>query len=598
MPTTLTAFRALLTEWRLDALGAVFAIPVAILVIVAAVYAVPYLRQAHFRRESALRFWLAFALFGAGMLAAVAAWDLLQFVVAWEVMTLASYVLVAHETSAPASVRAAFKYFVMTHAASACLLLAVLLLWAEGGTLGFDGLRPLLARLAEERPLLLHAVLALLFVAFATKAGLYPLGDWLPDAHPAAPAPVSAVLSGVMVKVGLYGFLRFFVWGLAAASPAVAALWGYPLAAAGAVSALVGGFAACAAQDTKVLLAYSSVAQSGLIALGVGVALVLVPEQPALAQLALLGALFHTVADAAVKALLFLVAGSVQYRVGSRRIGDLGGLWGAMPVTAGTALVASLAIAGFPPLTAFPGKWLMLQGSVLSGAPALVGAGIALLVASALSILYALKFFVGAFLAGPPRAERLDVPVAMRGAQVALAALALALALAPGLWLGLLAPALAGPALPAFEAPSGWAVLGFGSASGAYVPLLLVVAGAWVAVLAFLAVGRARDPRAVRTWMGGATPEPAPLHAAGFYVPLREAMGNSYARVPFRAVPLPGWLPPAVNADRWLYRPVVRAILGAGEALQRAHTGTAHRYLVWQLLGALVLITLLFAGRR
>jgi hydrogenase-4 component B len=599
MPTTLTPIWALLTEWRLDALGAVFAIPVLVLVVVTGGYALPYLRQERYREESATRFWICFVLFGAGMLATVAAWDLLQFVVAWEVMTLASYVLVAHETSERGAVRAAFKYFVMTHAASACLLLAVMLLWAEGGTLGFDGLRGVLAAMAEERPVLLHVVLALLFVAFATKAGLYPLGDWLPDAHPAAPAPVSAVLSGIMVKVGLYGFLRFFVWGLAAASPAIAAAWGYPLAAAGAVSALLGGLAACAAQDIKVMLAYSSIAQSGLIALGIGAALVLAPQAPVLAQLALLGALFHTVGDAVVKALLFLAAGSLQYRTGSRRLEDMGGLFRAMPVTAWTALLASLSIAGFPPLTAFVGKWLMLQGSVLSGSPSLVGAGIVLLVASVLSILYALKFFSAAFLAGPARPGRLEVPAAMAGAQVVLAGLTLALGLAPGLWLGLLAPALAGPSLPGVEVPVGWAVLGFGPASGAYVPLLLVVAGAWTSALAVLAVGRARARRSVRTWMGGAEAgaDPAPLHAAGFFVPMREAMGGSYSRLRFRAVVLPGWVPSAVNADRWFYRPAVRAFRGMGEALQRAHTGTAHRYIVWQLIGALVLITLLFVER-
>jgi len=221
-----------------------------------------------------------------------------------------------------------------------------------------------------------------------------------------------------------------------------------------------------------------------------------------------------------------------------------------------------------------------------------------LLVASVLSILYALKFFAGAFLAGPPRAGRLEVPAPMLVAQVALAAITLALGVAPGLWLGMLAPALAGPVLPAFAAPAGWAVLGFGPVSGAYTPLLLVVAGAWTAVLAAFAIGRARAPRTVRTWMGGGAPgpAPAPLHAAGLYVPLREEMGAFYARLRFRAIPLPGWVPSAANVDGWLYRPAVRACLEVGESLQRVHTGTTHRYIIWQLVGALVLVTALFAG--
>ena len=600
MTTALPPLAQLLAQWRLDALGLAFAIPVLVLVLVAAVYAPPYLAQARYQHESRRRYWFAYALFGVGMLAAVTAWDLLLFVASWEVMTLASYVLVAHETSEAGATRAAFKYFVMTHAASACLLLAVMVLWAEGGALGFDGLRTTLATLAGERPLLLHVVLGLLFIAFATKAGLYPLGDWLPDAHPAAPAPVSAVLSGIMVKIGLYGFLRFFVWGLAAAAPAAAAAWGYPLAAAGVVSAVLGGFAACAAGDTKVLLAYSSIAQSGLIALGIGAGLVLAPHHPALAQLAFLGALFHTVSDAAVKGLLFLVAGSLQYRTGTRRLDAMGGLFHAMPVTAWTALAACLAIAGFPPLTAFTGKWLMLQGTVLSGSALLVAAGIALLVASVLSILYALKFFSSAFLAGAVRPGKLEVPAAMLGAQLTLAAVIVALSLTPGLWLGQLARALQGPALPAMAAPAGWGVFAVSPATGAYVPLLLVLAGAWASVLAVVAVGRrVKAPRAVRTWMGGSAQGAslAPVSAGGFYVPMRESMGGAYAGLTFRAVRMPGWVVPWVNVDKYVFGPAVRAGRGVGEALQRVHTGTTHRYIIWQLLGAAALITLLFVER-
>jgi hydrogenase-4 component B len=602
MASLMTPLSALLGTWSLDALGAAFAVPTVLLVVAAAAYAVPYLRQERFRRESALRFWLCYALFAAGMLGALAAWDLVQFVVAWEVMTLASYVLVAHETSEPGAVRAAFKYFVMTHAASACLLLAVMLLWAQGGSLGFDALRPTFARLAGERPLLLHAVLALLFIGFATKAGLYPLGDWLPDAHPAAPAPVSAVLSGIMVKVGLYGFLRFFVWALATADPQAAVIWGFILAVTGAVSALIGGLAACAATDSKVLLAYSSIAQSGLVSVGVGTGMALMPGSPALAQLALLGALFHAVSDAAVKGLLFFAAGSLQYRTGSRRLEDLGGLFQAMPATAWTALVATLAIAGFPPLTAFTGKWLLLQSTVLSGTPVLVGLGLALLLASVLSILYALKFFAAGFLVRPMRTGVDEVPGAMRAAQLALAVMVLALGLLPGLWLARLGEVvvmLGAPPPPAPVHPAAW--LGFGPPSGAYAPVLLVVVGAWVALLARAALGPARAgvPRRVPVWMGGAAtgPGPAPINALGFFVPLREAMRHAYPSLRFRALALPRWIVPAVNADRWLYRPAARAGLRVGAAMQDAHTGTAHRYIVWQLVGALTLIAVLVLAR-
>ncbi len=598
MTAMLPPLGGLAGSWRLDALGLVFAVPTLVLLAAVAVYAGPYLAQAHYRHESRTRFWLLYALFGLAMVATLAARDLLQFVVCWEVMTLASYVLVAHDTRDATVVRAAFKYFVMTHAASACLVLAVMVLWAQGGSLAMDDLPATFLVLAGAHPATLHVVLALLFVAFATKAGLYPLGDWLPDAHPAAPAPVSAVLSGAMVKLGLYGLLRFFAWGLAAAVPEAAATWGAIIAAAGAVSALVGGFAASASQDTKVMLAYSSVAQSGLIAIGIGAGLALAPAHPALAQLAFLGALFHSVSDAAVKGLLFLVAGSLQYRTGSRRLEDLGGLFGAMPRTAWTALVACLAIAGFPPLTAFTGKWLMLQATALSADALAVGVGAALLVASVLSILYAVKFFAAGFLTREARTDVAEVPRPMAGAQAALAAAIGLLSVAPGLWLGVLGTALAGVPVPPVPMPSGWGLLGFGPATGAYAPLLLVVGAVWAAALARMAVGRGGAARRVRPWSGGAPELPAmPIQALGFYVPLREPMRRAYAALRFRPVRIPPPVLALLDADRWVFRPAVRTGRRFGAALQRAHSGTAHRYIVWQLVGAVLLIILLASTR-
>ena len=594
MLPTMTSVPTLLFSWRFDALSMVLAIPTVLLVIIAGVYAVDYLDQPRYHKESRARFWLLYGLFGAGMLATLGSRDLLQFLISWEVMTVASYVLVAYETHDPSVLRAAFKYFVMTHVATACLLLAVLLLWAEGGRLGFDALPATLGRLAIERPLMLHFVLGLMFVGFATKAGLWPFGDWLPDAHPAAPAPVYAVLSGVMVKIGLYGFLRFFLWALAPAAPDIAVTWGYVLVAAGVLSALVGGFAACAASDTKVLLAYSSIAQSGLISVAIGTGLVLLPTHPALAMLALLAALFHAVSDAAVKGLLFFAAGSVQYRTGSRRLEDMGGLFNAMPVSGWTALVASLAIAGFPPLTAFIGKWLMLQATVLSAAPLLVAAGLAVLLASVLSILYAVKFFSAAFLTRPMRPERMEVPARMQDAQVALALIVLALGLAPGYWLRFLGAALAEVPTLAATAGPGTTMFGVTSASGAVVPVVLVLGATWACALAYLALGPARPPRRVDTWMGGAVvgSEPAPVIALGFFVPLREMMHAVYHPLRWPALHAPAWVLPAVDADRWLFRPAVAQVKRFSEALGSLHTGAPHRYIVWQLIGTLLLLLL------
>jgi hydrogenase-4 component B len=322
--------------------------------------------------------------------------------------------------------------------------------------------------------------------------------------------------------------------------------------------------------------------------------MVLLPTHPALAQLALLAALFHAVSDAAVKGLLFFAAGSVQYRTGSRRLEEMGGLFNAMPVSGWTALVAALAIAGFPPLTAFIGKWLMLQSTVLSGTPLLVAAGLAVLLASVLSILYAMKFFAAAFLTRPMRPGRLEVPAAMQGAQVALAVAVLALGLAPGLWLRVLGAALEEvPTVGSTLSPAAGA-LGVASASGAVLPFILVLGAAWACVLAYIALGPARPARRVDTWMGGAVVagEMAPVVSLGFFVPLRALMHTVYRPLRWPRLARPAWVLPTLDADHWLFQPAVARARQFGEALGRLHTGTPHRYIVWQLIGTLLLLLL------
>jgi hydrogenase-4 component B len=585
---------------RLDGPALLLLVPVLVVAGLAALYSPAYLRQPRYREESRTRYWLMYSLFVAGMAGTAIAADFVLFLVCWEVMTLASYVLVVHETREEESLRAGYHYFVMTHGGTGCLLLSAVLLRVAGGTFAFDSMLPQLQALALARPALLHTILALMFVGFATKAGLVPFGDWLPRAHPAAPAPVSAVLSGVMVKLGLYGLLRFFVMLLAAASPATAVVWGWVIGGFGLVSALAGGFAACAAMDAKVLLAYSSIAQSGFVAMGFGAALVLQPASPALAGLALLAAAFLLVSDAAVKSLLFLNAGALQWRACSRRLEDLGGLFEAMPVTGRTALVGALAIAGFPPLAAFTGKWLLLQSTVLSRSPAVTVAGLAVLVASLLSVLYAVKFFAATLAHRPMLPGRLEVPRGMAAPQVVLAILVLVIGVLPGPLLALLSRLLA--AAPAAASPAGaWTgAVALSPPTGALAPLALVVLGAWTIALARVALGRSEAPIESEVWTGGvpAARGAPPVHPLGFYSPVRESLRRAYPAPRWRSLARPAWLPTAVDPDRWLYRPALAAARRITDGLRHVHTGVPHVYLAWQLAGAGALVLLLLALLR
>lgn len=579
---------------RLDGVALLFLLPVAGLSLVAAIYTPPYLAQERYRGESRSRYWLAYLVFFGGMTGTVLAANFILFLVFWEVMTLASDILVAYETRDPAAVRAAFKYFVMTHVGTGFLLFGAVLLGVMGGSFAFDRLPATFRALAATNPALLHVTLGLLFVGFATKAGLYPFGDWLPDAHPAAPAPVSAVLSGAMVKLGLYGILRVFIGFLAVSAPGAAVAWGWVLGGFGLLSALVGGAAACAAMDAKVLLAYSSIAQSGLIAFGFGAALVLTPAHPALAALALLGACFHILGDAAVKGLLFLNAGALQWRTGSRRLEDLGGLFEAMPVTGWTALVGSLAIAGIPPLTAFVGKWLMLQATVLSRSPVVSLAGLGLLMASLLSVLYAVKFFAAGFANRPMRPGNLEVPDAMQAAQISLAAVAVALGLAPGAVLGWIAAILAPLPPLAAAGPVAWGS-SLAPVTGAVAPLLLLGLGAWAALVARAAVGGGPAPAPREIWMGGVPADRVPprIHPLGFYSPMRESLRRAYPAPHWHRIARPQWLLTALDLDRWLYGPAGAAGRRFVSGLRRLHTGVPNLYLAWQLAGATALALLL-----
>lgn len=586
------------SAWRLDGPALLFLVPIVLVSAAAAIFAPPYLRQERYRGQSRARFWGMYALFVAGMIATVLAADFVSFLVSWEVMTLASYVLVAYDTRNPVVLRASFKYFVMTHVGTGGLLLGAILLRAAGGSFAFDQLAPALRALDAQNPAALHAVLALLFLGFATKAGLYPFGDWLPDAYPAAPAPVTAALSGVMSKLGLYGLLRIFVIALAAAAPAAAQAWGWTIGGFGLLSALVGGAAACVALDAKVLLAYSSIAQSGLIALGFGASLVLAPAHPALASLALLGASFHVLGDAVVKALLFLNAGALQWRTGSTRLADLGGLFQAMPVTGRCGLVGALAIAGAPPFAAFTAKWLLFQSTILSTTPLLNVGGLALLVASLLSVLYAVKYFAASFTNGPMREGPLEVPAPMRVAQAALAVAVIAVALLPGPVLAWLVGALrSAPALAAGD-PRAFGTL-LSPATGTFAPIVVIAVGAWAAVIGRVAVGRGEvAPR--RAWTGGVIVphDAATIHPRGFYSPLREGLRRVYAAPHWHALARPAWVVAAADLDRWLYRPVVDSGRRLVSGLRRIHTGVPHLYLIWQLAGATALALLLLALLR
>jgi formate hydrogenlyase subunit 3/multisubunit Na+/H+ antiporter MnhD subunit len=353
---------------ELDTLSAYFLLPILGVSALVALYGGAYL-LAYRERRSLGAPWFFFNLLVAAMALVVLARNGVLFLVAWEVMSLASFFLVTFENEKDQVCQAGWNYLVATHLGTAFLLALFILLGQGSGSLDFD-------RVAASGAPASAGGAGLLFllavVGFGTKAGFMPLHVWLPEAHPAAPSHVSAVMSAVMIKTGIYGLLRT----LTLLGPPEA-WWGWLLIAVGTASAILGILYALAQQDLKRLLAYSSVENVGIITLGVGIGLVgLSSGGPRLAALGFAGALLHLVNHALFKSLLFLGAGVVLHGTGTRNLDRLGGLLKRMPQTGALFLLGAVAITGLPPLNGFVSELLIylatFQGAIeLSGTAAI-----------------------------------------------------------------------------------------------------------------------------------------------------------------------------------------------------------------------------------
>lgn len=611
---------------QVDGLGALFLGLIAFLGTVAALYSIDYAAHPHYARESLTRYYPLLLIFLASMVGVVVSWDLLFFIVWWELMTLASYGLVIFETGNPTNLRAGIKYFVMTHVATACMLVAAILLWRQVGSFGFEALRPALTNLAAERPTLLHGVLLLFFVGFATKAALFPFGDWLPDAHPAAPSAVSALLSGVMIKMGVYGLLRVFL-SLGPGTEPIQ-VWGGIIALFGTVSLFVCTLTALLQHDAKRLMAFHSMGQIGYVCLGLGIGLAFLNRAPLISTLGLVAGLYHLVNHACFKGLLFLNAGAVQVATGTRDLDRLGGLWTLMPITAGTALVASLAISGVPPLNGFASKWLLYQASSLAGlqAPVYLVWCVAALFISAATLASFIKFLGTAFLglasdtvraAQTQASADLEVPGTMLAAQGLLALACVVLGVLP-VWPVSLAhtatlAARAGQAqgaapLDELFAPSlfGLRPQVGGEMTGAWHPLWVLLAFGLCLLVPYALYWWARAPRReVAVWLCGEEhrSEEVRYKAGGFYLPFRDLLsfqiGERRVTTLYPSVPLPR-AGPMEGLRRGLdpdpaYYGFLRVVGRWCEWFSRSHVGVPQVYVLWMVGGAALAIVVLFA---
>lgn len=425
---------------RLDPLAAFFLVPVHVLGAAGALYGSRTWRQAD-QPGNGRKLRLCFGLLVAALAAVPLAADAVAFLFAWEIMALSAFLLVTTEDELPEVRAAGWVYLVSAHAGTLALVAAFGLLFAATGSLE---LRPLAAGASGSGTA--SAIFALAFLGFGLKAGIAPMHFWLPAAHASAPSHVSALLSGVVLKMGIYGLLRILTL-----LPQPPAGVGLLLLAVGAGSALYGVLFALGQHDLKRLLAYHSVENVGIIVMGMGLALVGASAgQPAWAALGLAGCLLHVWNHALFKGLLFLAAGSVVHAAGTREIDRLGGLAKPMGQTAALFALGAAAICGLPPLNGFVSELLIYVGLFRTAADGVAGswavaalAAPLLALAGALAIACFVKAFGAVFL-GPSRSEAAarahEAPASMRAAMALLAAGCVAIGVLPALFVPLLDP--------------------------------------------------------------------------------------------------------------------------------------------------------------
>jgi hydrogenase-4 component B len=386
---------------KLDALSAFFICVISLVAFAASVYGIGYQKQfvGHYRLGN---FGFFYNLFLASMALVIAANNALLFLFAWELMAIASYFLVVFERKEEENVRAGVLYILVTQLGTAFLFGAFLLLYGAGGSWDFDAMRMATGGLSFTMQ---NVILALALIGFGTKAGIIPLHIWLPEAHPAAPSHVSALMSGVMIKTAIFMLMRVFLDFF----PVVSPTWGLIILGLGAISSLLGVLYALSEHDIKRLLAFHSVENIGIILLGLGAAVTFFSYgATVLGILALSAALYHTVNHALFKGLLFLSAGSVVHATHTRNMEEYGGLIRKMPWTAFFFLIGAIAISGLPPLNGFVSEWLTFQGLFVGIASLPLAAKIVFLVGAAslaftggLAAACFVKAFGATFLARP-----------------------------------------------------------------------------------------------------------------------------------------------------------------------------------------------------
>jgi hydrogenase-4 component B len=597
---------------RLDPLAAFFVLLISLSAVAISIYSIGY--TAHYYGTKNVGALAAF--FNLLLLANTLVFCASQavfFLVVWEIMALAAFVLVTFEHEEPETRQAGILFFVMSHIGTGCLVLGYLLLYRAAGSFRFEDLHLLGTQLS---PLGRNTAFFLFLVGFGVKAGIIPLHLWLPEAHPVAPSNVSALMSGVLLKSGIYGLLRVLL-GLLGNPPA---WWGITLLVLGSVSALLGVLYALVQKELKRLLAFSSLENIGIILMGMGASLMLSSfGQPVLAAVALVAALYHTLNHACFKGLLFLSAGAVLNGAHTKDLEKLGGLIGRMPKTAFLFLLGAIALCGFPPLNGFVSEWLtyqvLLQG--FSASERLVRlnfpiAGALLALTGALAAACFVKAVGITFLSLSRSRQAEQAHEASSSMVLGMGLFGLAcvfLGLFPQIVLRLIDPItqqLLGTAIsPQLIAGNGWVLTALGASEGSistvgmlasFLLLLPFPLGLWW-------VWSRREKAVIdETWdcgldrltpqmeyTGTAYSKPLQMIFRAIYRPRRQVQADfAVSRYFTQSIRFQSQIEPTF--EKWLYRPVNRAVLRLSRRIRLLQAGSLSAYLFYIFITLLTLL--------
>lgn len=595
-----------------DRLSAFFLGVISVLAAIVSLYSFGYAADLLARRNIGLLVFL-YNSFLLSMSAVVIAGHAVLFIFLWEGMSLSTFFLIIYEHEDPASRRAGILYVVMTHVGTAFLVVMFMLMYASTGTFDFLAWKNVGSKLPAFSPTI---VFLCAVIGFGTKAGIIPLHIWLPEAHPAAPSNISALMSGVMIKTGIYGIVRVLFDFL---GPTIPEWWGILLLILAVTSAVMGVLYALMEHDLKRLLAFHSIENIGIILMGIGAAALFTSfGYTTLAAIALIAGLYHVLNHATFKGLLFLGAGSILHATHTKNIEDLGGLIKRMPWTSFFFLVGAVAISALPPLNGFVSEWLTFQALLLGfhipdlAVKIAVPLTVALLaLTGALAAACFVKAFGITFL-GLPRSDHAERARESTGTMLAgmalLAALCLFFGVAPGTVVSVLDPAVHALVGGASGAPLQSGMLLVPTETSASISPLVIAALLLLLTLVPIAggllIGGKLRKRVAMTWACGLETIESQMQytATGFSKPIRLIFSNIYRarhEIEISEETSP-YFRPNITYElktesvflKYVYEPAYGLIIRSARLLRKMQTGRVQTYLAYMFIVLIILLLL------